>query len=306
VTASRPLTGTVLAAAGAFSYGVTIVFNRSLAKAGLGPPTALGLRFTLAGLLLLALLSATGRPLLPLARERRACLVLGLAYAVESTFFFMALERGTAAAVTLLFYAYPAIVTVAELAGGRGRPSGRVLAALALSATGSMVVVVAGAEVSITTAGILLALCSAVAFSLYLMASHRLVGRSDAMTTGAWVALACGLTHLARGALTAGFRSPAGQWPALLGNAVATAAAFSLMFAGLRRLGPARTAVVMTLEAVFGVGLAAAFLHEALRPVQVGGGALVLTGAVLVATSGLRRAAPAAAAAPAEIAVESP
>lgn len=280
------LLGALFAAFGAASYGTTIVLGRSLAKARLGAPTVLSIRFLLAAVILLGLQYSLRRG--SGARgELVRLLVLGVVYAIESTLFFMALERGTAAAVALLFYSYPVIVTVLEVAGGAGRPSTAVLGALAASVVGSALVAVAGAgaDVSITTTGIALALLSAVSFSFYLLATDRVVPRSDALAKAAWVALGCGLTHLVRGVAGGALHSPWGHVPALVANGVATASAFAFMFAGLHLLGASRTAVVMTLEAVFAIVLAAIFLGEELGALQIVGGAAILAGAVVVALS---------------------
>ncbi|MER3453252.1 MAG: hypothetical protein C4344_06380, partial [Acidimicrobiia bacterium] len=142
------LTGSLFAATGAFCYGVTIVFSRSLAKAQLPPPTALGARFGIAAAVGVVLVGARRG----VGAARLRSLALGLLYGIESTFFYMALQRGTAAAVTLLFYSYPAIVTGVEIATGRERPSPAALGALALCTTGAGVVAAAGSDVSITTA----------------------------------------------------------------------------------------------------------------------------------------------------------
>src|SRR5687768_10069211 len=139
-TMSRPLLGV----AAAVSYGVTIVCNRELATRGFGPAASLSVRFGLAGALLLAVLVGTRRPLLPAPGERWRALALGLVgYAVESVLFYSAIERGTAAAVALLFYSYPAMVAVLELALGRLRLDARITAALALSVSGTLLIVAA-------------------------------------------------------------------------------------------------------------------------------------------------------------------
>jgi drug/metabolite transporter (DMT)-like permease len=212
-----------------------------------------------------------------------AAFLLGaIGYAIESTFFFNGLERGTAAAVTLLFYAYPSIVTVFEVATG-GRPHPRLLGAVALSAVGTLLVVAAGEEVSITTAGAVFSLLSAASFAAYLLVSHRVIRVTDGLTTGAWVALGAGLAQLTRAVTTGAVQDPGGRWGVMLLNGLATAAAFSLMFAALRRLGPSPTAVVMTLEALSAIVLAAVFLDETLNAVQLVGGAAILVATVLVA-----------------------
>ena len=242
----------------------------------------LGIRFSSAGLLLLLFLLVLRRSLLPVPGERVGAFLLGaIGYAVESTFFFNGLERGTAAAVTLLFYAYPSIVTLIELASGR-RPNPKLVMAVVLSAAGTGVVVAGGEAVSITTAGAVFALLSAASFAVYLLVSHRVMLRTDGLTTAAWVASGAGLAQLTRAVVSSDLQAPGDHWPVMLLNGLATAAAFSLMFAALRRLGPSPTAVVMTLEAVSAIVLAALFLDETLNALQLVGGVAILAATLLV------------------------
>jgi drug/metabolite transporter (DMT)-like permease len=85
-------------------------------------------------------------------------------------------------------------------------------------------------------------------------------------------------------AVVTGADAPASsRVPELLAYGVANSAAFALMFASLSRIGPTRTAVVLTFELVAAVLLAAVFLDEPIRAVHVAGGAAVLGGAVLAA-----------------------
>jgi drug/metabolite transporter (DMT)-like permease len=280
------MTGVALTATGALSYGITVVIGRSLAESGLPPETVLGARFGLAGVFLIALMAATGRSILPAPGERvRAFLLGAIGYAVESSFFYAGLERGTAAAVALLFYSYPLVVTVFELARGAVRPSPALFGALALGVAGSGTIVAAGGDVTITGAGVAFTLASASCFATYLIVSNRLLVRSDAVASGAWTALGCGISLVVRGALFGSIDAPGQYWDSLIATAVFTAAAFSLMFAGLKRLGATATSVVMTAEAFSAVVLAAIFLDEPLEPVQLLGGIGVLAAGVLIATT---------------------
>jgi drug/metabolite transporter (DMT)-like permease len=276
--------GSLLAAAGAISYGVTVLVGRRLALAGLGPATVLGTRFASAGLFLLALLLLLGRPLLPARGERLAAFGLGaVLYAGESACFFLGLERGTAAAVALLFYGYPALVTLFELASGTGRPDARTLLALALAFGGTAVVVGAGERVDITPSGVGFALASAASFALYVLVGPRWLRRTDSVTSAAWVALGAGASLLGGGGALGWLRDPSGWWSWLAVNAAATASAFSFLFAALRRLGASRTSVVMTLEAFSAIVLSWVFLGETLGLLQAAGGAAVLAAAALIA-----------------------
>ena len=278
------LRGSLLAAGSALSFGVTIVIGRTLANAGLGAPTVLGPRFTIAGIILVVVLMMRRVSPFPLPGERIGVVLLGaLGYAAESTLFFMGLERGTVAAVTLLFYAYPALVTVYELATGMSQPRRAPLLTLALSAAGIVLIVGTGSSLSISGVGILCALAAAAAFAAYLIISHRVVHRSHAMPVAAWTALGAGASFLLRGLTVDGFGDPSGHWLQLVLNGVATAFAFWLMFAALRLLGPSRTAIVMTLEAFFAVGLGAVVLHESISPLQAVGGVAMLTASALTA-----------------------
>ncbi len=289
--------GTLLAAAGAVSYGVTVVCNRTLARHGFGPQATLSIRFAVSAVVLFALVALRRRSLLPARGERLRPLLLGaVGYAVESTLFYSALERGTAAAVALLFYVYPAVVTLVELVARRIRASVRLVGALALSAVGTGVIVAAGADVAISSTGIVLALGSALTFAVYLLTSARLVVRTDPMVTGAWVAAGAALSLTTLGVVNGGLRDPGPDLWLMVANGVATAAAFGLLFAALGRLGASRTAVIMTLEALSSVVLAGLLLGEVIGPVQLVGGAAILAATVVLSKS--KRAAEVTTAAP--------
>ncbi len=274
-----------LAALGAFSFGCTILFSRFVAKDHLAPSVALGIRFGCAGLLLLAVLAARRRLLLPPPGERLRAFALGFClYAVESTFFYMGLERGTAAAVALIFYAYPAVVALAEVVLGATRMTGRIALALLLAVSGSAIVAIGGGDVVISAAGVLCVCGSIVFFSAYAISSARVLHRTDSLTAAAWTAIGASSGVLLVGALRGQLEAPSGHALAALGaNGVATASAFTLFFMVLDRLGATRTGICMALEAVTGVVLAAIFLGESVTAAVAVGGALVLTGVVLAA-----------------------
>lgn len=274
-----------LAALGAFAFGCTILFSRTVARDQLPPSVALGIRFGVAGWLLIGLLALLRRPLLPPPGDRLAAFGLGLfVYAIESTCFYMGLERGTAAAVALIFYAYPAVLALVETVTGAIRLRARTMLALALSISGSAVVAMGGGKVAITPTGVLLVCGSIVMFATYALLSDRVLPRTDSLTAAAWTAVGASVGVSLFGAVRGQLEMPSGSaFAALLANGLATAAAFTLFFMVLDRIGPTRTGICMALEAVTGILLAAIFLGETVRPVVAIGGAAVLAGAVLAA-----------------------
>ena len=247
----------------------------------------LSIRFGISGVILIALCLARRSSARPARGEWLPIFALGaIGYMIESSFFFAALERSSAAAATLLFYVYPAIVTVIESARSKRRPANRVLVALAMSIAGSALVAGAGGHVDITRLGIVFALCSALTFSSFVTVGAGISEKSDAMVTGAWIALGACLSFTVRAVVGAGYAATAGHWPILVGNGAANALAFWMMFVALGALGASRASVVLTLEAVFTVILATTVLHESLAAVQLLGAVGVLAAAVTVARSG--------------------
>jgi drug/metabolite transporter (DMT)-like permease len=65
-----------------------------------------------------------------------------------------------------------------------------------------------------------------------------------------------------------------------------TVMAIAFFLAGLERLGAVRTSVFSTLEPVFTLALSAALLDEALTPLRLLGGALILGAVLLLARAG--------------------
>ena len=285
----RALVGSMFGASAALSYGVTVVIGRELAKAHLPPADALGLRFGIAGLVLVALLVVRRRRVVPEPGERVRVFLFGaVGYAVESACFYSGLARGTAAAVTLLFYSYPAAVTVADLVITRRRPAPQLVLALVLAAGGAGIIAASSGNVDITGLGIVFSLAAAASFAVYLIAGDRLLHRTDSMRIAAGTAVGASASLLTFAALAGEVHVPAERWWQFLIYGGATASAFAFMFAALRRLGSQRTSVLLTLEAVFAIVLAAIFLDEGLGAAQALGGAAVLAGAIIISLTPLR------------------
>jgi drug/metabolite transporter (DMT)-like permease len=97
---------------------------------------------------------------------------------------------------------------------------------------------------------------------------------------------------LSRSSLSGSLEGPSGYWPQMLVYGLATAAAFTLMFAALKRIGSSRTAVVMTLEAFFAIVLTAIFLGESVGVVQAVGGVAILGAAAIIGLSPTARGRP--------------
>jgi drug/metabolite transporter (DMT)-like permease len=274
--------GLLAALGSALAYGITVVIGRSLARDGFEGTPVLACRFGMAGLVLVIVQARRGS-LLPAVGERWRSVGLGVLYALQSSMFFAALGRGSAAAVSLVFYSYPAMVAIAELARHTLRWSAHIGAAMALSVGGVLTVVAVGGQLSITGAGVLYGLAAAALFALFVLAGKQLVHRTEAVIRALWTTGAAAITQLVLAFLSGDSWPGVDRLPALVGYGAATAAAFGLVFVALRRIGPTRTSVVLNFEVVASVALAAVFLDEQLSALQALGGAAVVAGAILVA-----------------------
>jgi DME family drug/metabolite transporter len=261
---------------------------------GLPIPSMLAVRFAVSATLLAAALVVLRRPLRAAPGEGWRLAVLGaVGYSVEAVFFFAGLKHATAAAATLLFFTYPVAVAAGAFLLGRGLPGWLLGAALAGAVGGAAVVAVSGGGVDIDGIGVALELGSALTFAVYLVGAEAVLRRTDSLTGAMWVAAAAAAGLAAYAAISGTADAPSGwrQWGPVLGMGAFTAGAFFTLFAGLRRLGAVRTAILSASEPLTAAALAAVFLGERVGGGTVVGGLMILCAAV--AASVARGRAPA-------------
>lgn len=276
------LTGSGLSVLMAFSFAVVVILGKQV-QAGELPFVMLALRFGGQSVLLLGLLVVTGRPLLPVPEERRALAIAGtIGYGSEAAFYFSALNHGSAASVTLLFYTYPVWVMLATIALDRKGPPGLLFVALGLAIAGSAMVVLGGGGADITGLGIVLALCTSVAYTAYLVGTDRHVKATDPLTAAAWLGIGAATANVvyavAFGAVV--FPDASSTWR-LVAMMVFSAGAFAAMLAGLQRIGAVRNAIIGVMEPLTVAILAYFFLDEPITAPVAIGGTLILVGAVI-------------------------
>jgi drug/metabolite transporter (DMT)-like permease len=281
-TPRQELVGSLLTALMAVQFAVVVIVGKDVMHGHL-PFTLLSLRFGAAAVILAVALVASGRPLLPERGERLGIALAGIVgYGTESALYFSALNHGSAAAVTLLFYTYPVWVMLATIAIDRRVPRGKLVVALMLAIGGSAVVVAGSSGVELQALGIVLALGCSIAYSVYLMTTDRLVKRTNAMTSAMWLSAGAATGNLIYSFLFDAHVVPAGDdWWRVVAMAVFSAGAFGCMLAGLQRIGAVRNAIIGVLEPLTVALLAALFIHEPITVATAAGGTLILGGAVL-------------------------
>ncbi|HVL53388.1 MAG TPA: DMT family transporter [Vitreimonas sp.] len=245
----------------------------------------------------IAVAGRRGRALVsPRSLSRREASSLGLAAVMGLALnlsIFGAFDRVSVALALIGFYTYPTMVATVAIVLRREEPSPAVLAALALASLG-MVLVVAGSLGSpdgraVDPVGILLALAAAASQTVFVTVSRDGYARVPA-EQAIVVVLATSLAGSLVIGFVAGMATPLGApirqpdlLPIVIAAGVAGAAVPSLLFlSAIRLIGGTRSGILMLLEPVVGVGLAAWLLGEGLAAPQVAGGMAVLGAAYLL------------------------
>jgi DME family drug/metabolite transporter len=281
-------------------YGVNaplsvVAYGRDLSSIGVTLWRAL---FSVASLVvLLAAVRFRGRGLALHMLDRRSASLLvgaGLAGALLNLSIFASFDRITVALALITFYTYPALLALTGVLFHGERLTAPKAAVLALAIAGMALVVVGqldpAAGLRIDPSGLALAffaaLCQVVYFTIGRSGFRHLP--ADEATLGVFaisipVYVVAGLLT---GGLAAAVSVPLGD-PALLGicavmGIVGAAIPSILLLTGIRTIGGVRTGILLLVEPVVGVALAAALLGQAIVPLQVLGGALVLAGGVLL------------------------
>jgi drug/metabolite transporter (DMT)-like permease len=273
-----------LAAAGGFS---TIGILAKLAYAAhVNVVTLLAGRFLLTSVLLWLIVVAT-RQSIPSGRPLAAGLGLGLiGFGIQVTLLFLSLQRIDAALSALLFYSYPAMVTVGAVLIGREGATVRRLAALVVALAGVGLVFSSSGGDRRDTTGVLFSLASAFLYSLIILAVDRLGRRTPPLALSAVVSTGAATTFLLSGFVLRNLQLNVSLhgWGAIIGVAFATAVPLAAFYRGIALVGPSTASILLTVEPALTVVLAALVLGERLGVMQLLGGGLVLSAVVLLQT----------------------
>ena len=256
--------------------------------AGLSPLAVAAGRLGAGGLLILAFLLGTRRPV-PRGRRawQRIAAIGGLAAMFQAAYFAAVALVSVSLATLLTIGSAPVLVLIAEAAGGRRRVGPAASGTAALAVAGLVLLVgVPGEELDRTAllAGSGFALLAAGGFAaMTLLGGRPVAGLDDLAATG--FAFTLGGAVLVPPALLTGAAAahvtPAAAGLLLLLGLGPTAVAYAAYFRGLRTT-PAGTAALMALlEPLVGTVLAVLLLGDRLSPAGIAGAALLIVALIL-------------------------
>lgn len=284
--------GQLLAVVAALSFGLSGVFIKPLLEAGWSPAAAVTVRALIGGLALLplALLTLRGK-WTSLWRGRWRVLGMGL-IGVGSTqlFYFAAVQRIPVGTAILMEYMAPLLLVALAWATTRKMPKVAVLVGSVIALSGLVLIVSPGGSGGLDLLGLFFAAIAMIGCAAYFVISARpsddlppVALAAAGLLIGAallGIASAVGVVPFSTSFADVEMMGSATPWwvPMLVVGLVATALAYATSIAASGILG-SRMASFLGLLEVAAAGIYAwLLLDEALGPVQILGGALILTG----------------------------
>jgi drug/metabolite transporter (DMT)-like permease len=267
----------------AVGFGMMPLFANIAYQAGATPVSVLFLRFSIAALIMLGITIKT-QEAFPRGKTLLVLVLMGaVGYAGQSLSYFTALRFAPAGLVAILLYIYPALVTGLSFIVFK-HPITRVkLFTLLLSLAGIPLVI--GWQSGGQLLGIALGLLAAIMYAVYIIIGAKVMQNTNAFVSSTIIVTSAGIAF---GGVTIwyGLSFPAtlAGWGAIFGLAfISTVVAIVMFFKGIQRIGPVDAAMLSTLEPVVAVGLAWAFMGERLTIMNLCGGLMILTAALLLA-----------------------
>ncbi|HTG00648.1 MAG TPA: DMT family transporter [Nitrospirota bacterium] len=249
-------------------------------------------RFTLAGVFLLAVMRVGNTPFAIDRKDRFSVAMLGLTgIALYNIFFMYGLRFTSASNSALLISLSPLAGALFQSAAGKEKITIRMCAGLCLATAGVVMIIRSHHHAftlsSASIKGDLLTLCATFAWALYTIRAKPLLGKYPSLTITAYSMLGGSIMLL-----PAGMPELINQRWSAVSTASWTALAFSVFIAGglayvfwydgVKRIGVTRTMAYHYLMPFAAVLFSALALKENVTPLQIAGGAAILTGVYLV------------------------
>lgn len=271
----------------ALLMGANHVAARVAFDHGLSVPTAVTVRSGVTALVVGLLIAWQRVPLRLTRRHRLALPGIALLIGAQSICLYSSVARLPVALALLAFNTYPLWTALWARLVYRHRAERRVLLvmpvmlaglALALDVFGAASGLGAAGQWQRIGAGVAFALTAAATFGMALVLTQHEAGEVDGRLRTASTMAIVALIALAATAAQGGPRWPdaAAGWWGLVGLTLLYGTGITILFTVLPRLGVVGNSAIMNVEPIFALVLAWAVLGQAIAPVQVAGGLIVV------------------------------
>jgi drug/metabolite transporter (DMT)-like permease len=275
----------------ALSFGSISVLTVLVTSAGVPLLTAMAWRYVLAAVLLFGMVGIKQLGSIPRQRLVQLLLIGGFGQALITYLSLHALEYIPVGPLAFLFYTYPAWVALLAAMRRTEKLTSMRAIALTLALVGVTVMVGAPSADKLNPIGVILALASALLYSVYLPSLEHLQQGMPALVSTFLLVVGAAVTFVIAALLTRELDVPIGisVWSNIFVLAlVSTVIAFSTLIKGLSVLGPVRTAIIATVEPFFTAILGVAVLGNQLAITTLMGGILIAAAVLLIQWSSTR------------------
>ena len=283
--------GSILVIISAVSYGFQPIFTRLAYASGIEIKELLLFSLLFSALITGAYLGLAGKLASPTKQQFLHLSLLGaVAFSVFSALYYLALQFIPVSIAVLIFYTYPAFVTVASAALGWERVSKLLVIALALAFSGLIMVIDPVFDVGMV--GLLLSLGSSLAYTIYVMGSSRILRELSGEVTTFYIlifaAVGVGAATIFTGGIQVTWDFDGWLWLILM-SLISTSMAMVAFFKGMKLIGASKGSIISILEVITSVIIAAMLFQEILLSLQLVGAILILFAALLAALSKPRK-----------------
>ena len=284
---------TLLIVLSALSFGSISVLTVLVTAAGVPLLTAMVWRYVLGAMLLGVVARPAQLRAVPKQRVILLLVIGGCGQALITYLSLHALEYISVGPLAFLFYTYPA--WVALLAAIRRTEKLTPVRVIALTlALAGVAIMVGVPEEKLHPIGVMLAVGSALLYSVYLPALEHVQSGIPALSATFLLIVGAAIAFVVAAIFTGDLFLPVGiaVWSEILLLAlVATVIAFLTLIKGLSVLGPVRTAIIATVEPFFTAMLGILVLGNELSGSTLLGGILIAGAVLLIQWSSTRVAA---------------
>jgi drug/metabolite transporter (DMT)-like permease len=269
----------------AISFGSLSTVTVIVTREGMSLATAMFWRYLLAIVILSVLVRNPARLRIERSAILRLVMIGGVGQALVTYTSLYALRYIAVGPLAFLFYTYPAWIAVIAVIRRTERITRIRVTALTLALAGLTVMLGAPSAESLNLAGVAIALCAALLYSVYLPAIESAQKGIDPLVSTFYLVAGVTGSFLILSALNGELVLPAtlSLWGYLAILAlVCTVIAFRALIGGLRVLGPVRTSIISTIEPFHTALLGVLMLHQHLTGSMLLGGALISTAVLLL------------------------
>lgn len=277
---SNKLTGYILGAAGAASYGLNPLFTLPLYSDGMDADSVLFFRYSFGVVLVAAMIAARGRSFRVRWREFFTIIILGIFMALSSVTLFESYNYMDAGIASTILFIYPILVAMMMALFFHERLKPLTVACLAVSLLGILLLYHKSDGTSLSLVGVALAVASALTYAVYIVGVNNTgLGAVATLTVTFYVLVAGTLFFFVRLHGCADIILPT-KWY-LWGNLFAlglfpTVISFLCTTSAIKIIGSTQAAILGSLEPVTALIVGICVFGEVLSPRDCLGLAMIL------------------------------